>query len=116
MSGKFSKGESVRVLASLAAVGCLLMAVACGGGGSSSSTSTITTVGASCNPTAITAGQTSTCTATVSGTGSYSAAVSWTASGFGTITPAGGVFTASSVPFTQQVTITATSTQDTSKI
>ena len=106
----------MRVLASLAAVGCLLMAVACGGSGSSSSTSTITTVGASCNPTAITAGQTSTCTATVSGTGSYSSAVSWTASGFGTITPAGGVFTASSVPFTQQVTITATSTQDSSKI
>jgi len=105
----------VRVLATLAAVGCLLMAVACGGGSSNSGTSTITLVGASCNPTSITAGQNSTCTATVSGTGSFSSTVSWTASGFGTITPAGGIFTASSVPFTQQVTITATSTQDTTK-
>jgi hypothetical protein len=115
MSARSNKGESVRVLATLAAVGCLLMAVACGGGSNNNTTSTITTVGASCNPTAITAGQTSTCTATVSGTGSFSTTVSWTASGFGTITPAGGIFTASSVPFTQQVTITATSTQDTTK-
>jgi hypothetical protein len=41
--------------------------------------------------------------------------VSWTAGGNGTITPAGGVFTAATVPFTTQVTITATSTQDTTK-
>ena len=66
-------------------------------------------------PTAIALGQTSQCTATVSGTGSFSSTVSWTASGGGTITPASGLFTASTVPFTTQVTITATSTQDTTK-
>jgi hypothetical protein len=94
---------------------CLITLVACGSSGGGSTTSTITLVGASCNPTSITSGQTSQCTASVSGTGSFSSTVSWTASGNGTITPAGGVFTASTVPFTTQVTITATSTQDTSK-
>jgi hypothetical protein len=51
----------------------------------------------------------------VAGTGSFSSVVTWTASGAGTITPAGGIFTAGNVPFTTQVTITATSTQDTTK-
>jgi Protein of unknown function (DUF3443) len=106
----------VRLLGILAAVGCLLFSVACGSsGGSNNTTSTIVTVSASCNPTAIVSGQTSQCTSTVTGTGSYSSVVSWTASGAGTITPAGGVFTAANVPFTTQVTITATSTQDTTK-
>jgi hypothetical protein len=41
--------------------------------------------------------------------------VTWTASGGGTIAPATGIFTAGTVPFTTQVTITATSTQDTTK-
>lgn len=95
--------------------GCLLFLAACGGSSSSSTTSTITVVGASCNPTSIASGATSQCTATVSGTGSYSSAVSWTASGGGTIAPATGIFTAGTVPFTTQVTITATSTQDTTK-
>ena len=104
----------MRLLGTLAAVCCLVSLVACGGG-SSSTTSTITVVGASCNPTSIAAGQTSQCTASVSGTGSFSSAVTWTASGNGTITPAGGLFTASTVPFTSQATITATSTQDSTK-
>jgi len=93
---------------------CLVSLVACGSG-SSSTTATITVVGASCNPTSIAAGQTSQCTASVSGTGSFSSSVTWTASGNGTITPAGGLFTAATVPFTTQATITATSTQDTTK-
>ena len=106
----------MRLLGILAAVGCLLFSVACGSsGGSNPTTSTILTVSASCNPTAIVAGQTSTCTSTVTGTGSFSQVVSWTASGGGAITPGTGVFTASAVPFTTQVTITATSTQDTTK-
>ncbi|HVP56424.1 MAG TPA: DUF3443 family protein [Candidatus Eisenbacteria bacterium] len=105
----------MRLLGILAAVCCLVGMVACGGGSSSSSTSTITVVGASCNPTSIASGQTSQCTASVSGTGSFSSTVSWTASGNGTITPAGGLFTAATVPFTTTVTITATSTQDTTK-
>jgi len=105
----------VRVLGILAAVGCLLMAMACGGGGSSSSTSTITLVSASCSPTGITSGQTSQCTGSVSGTGDFSSTVTWSASSGGTIDATSGVFTAGNVPFTTQVTITATSTQDTTK-
>ncbi len=105
----------MRFLGFLAAVGCLLLSVACGGG-SSSSTSTITLVGVSCNPTAITSGQTSQCTATVSGTGNFSSTVTWVASSGGTINATSGLFTASTVPFTTQVTITATSTQDNTKI
>jgi hypothetical protein len=92
----------------------VLTLVACGGS-SGTSTSTITVVGASCSPTSIQAQQTSQCTASVSGTGSFSSTVTWTASGNGTINPTSGLFTASTVPFTTQVTITATSTQDTSK-
>ena len=103
----------MRLIGILAAVCCLVALVACGG--SSSTTSTITLVGASCNPTSITSGQTSQCTSSVSGTGNFSSVVTWTASGNGTITPAGGVFTAETVPFTTQVTITATSTQDSTK-
>ena len=104
----------MRLIGTLAAVCCLVALVACGGG-SGTSTSTITLVGASCNPTSITSGQTSQCTASVSGTGNFSSTVTWTASGNGTITPAGGLFTAETVPFTTQVTITATSTQDSTK-
>ncbi len=104
----------MRFLGLLAAACCLTLLAACGGS-SGSTTSTITVVGASCNPTTVAAGQTSQCTASVSGTGSFSSVVSWTASGNGTITPAGGVFTAATVPFTTQVTVTATSTQDSTK-
>src|SRR5664279_4935498 len=117
MLPRYSEGESVRLLGILAAVGCLLFSVACGSsGGSNSTTSTIITVSASCNPTAIVSGHPSTRTATVTGTGSFSQIVSWTASGGGAITPGTGIFTASTVPFTTQVTITATSTQDLSLI
>jgi hypothetical protein len=105
----------VRLLGILAAICCLILLPACGGGGSSSSTSTITVVGASCNPTTINALGTSQCTASVSGTGSFSSTVTWTASGNGTINSS-GLFTASTVPFTSQVTITATSTQDTTRL
>ncbi len=115
MSARSGKGESVRFLGILAAVGCLLLSVACGGGSSSSSTSTITIVGVSCNPTAIVSGQTSQCTASVSGTGDYSSTVTWVASSGGTIDSSSGLFTATTVPFTTQVTITATSTQDNTK-
>lgn len=115
MSPRFGKGESVRFLGVLVAVGCLLLSVACGGGSSNTTTSTITVVGASCSPSAITSGQTSQCTASVQGTGSFSSTVFWTASSGGTINATSGLFTAGTVPFTTQVTITATSTQDTSK-
>ena len=105
----------MRFLGTLVAVGCLLLSVACGGGSSSTATSTITLVGASCSPSAITSGQTSQCTASVQGTGAFSSTVTWTASSGGTINATSGLFTAGTVPFTTQVTITATSSQDTSK-
>lgn len=87
----------------------------CGGGGTlppksspQSQTSSITSVSVSCNPSSLNAGGTSQCTATVQGTGSYSSAVTWSASG-GTVSAA-GIFTA---PATAgNVTVTATSAQD----
>ena len=59
----------------------------------SSPTATVTGVAVAAIPSSITTAQTSTCSATVSGTGAFSNAVTWTATG-GTIT-AGGVFTPS---------------------
>ena len=92
----------------------LLCFVGCGGGGGGGSTPPvspeITSVSATCSPASINTAQTSTCSATVTGTGSYSSAVTWTATG-GTITSA-GVFTPSA---TGTATITATSTQDSTK-
>src|ERR1017187_7637465 len=117
MSTKSSKGEGVRILrilGTIAGVWGLLLLAACGGG-SGSSTPTITLVGASCNPTSIVSLGTSQCTASVSGTGNFSSTVLWTASGGGTINAASGLFTAATVPFSTQVTITATSTQDSTK-
>ncbi len=99
----------------LAGVLCLALLGACSSGSSGSTTATITLVGASCSPTSITSLQTSQCTASVSGTGNFSSTVIWSASGGGTINAASGVFTAATVPFSTQVTITATSTQDTTK-
>ena len=84
---------------------------ACSGGGSSSSA--ITAVGISCTPTSLQSGQTSQCTATVTGTGSFNNAVSWGTSA-GAVDQ-NGVFAAQSVNVSTQVTITATSIQDTTK-
>ena len=72
---------------------------------------TITSVSVSCNPTSVQTGQTSQCTATVTGTGSYSSAVTWSASA-GTINSS-GLLTAPNTA--GSVTVTATSTQDTTK-
>jgi hypothetical protein len=104
----------VRILGILAGVFCLAFLSACGSS-SGTTASTITLVGASCSPTSITSQQTTQCTATVSGTGSFSSGVFWTANTGGTINAASGLFTASTVPFSTQVTITATSTQDSTK-
>ncbi len=54
---------------------------------------TITSITVAATPSSITTAQTANCAATVSGTGAYSSAVTWTATG-GTIT-SGGVFTPS---------------------
>ena len=72
--------------------------------------STITSVSVICTPLAILTTQTSTCTATAQGTGSYSSAVTWTATD-GTITSS-GVFTPT---VAGTVIVTATSTEDSTK-
>ena len=105
----------MRRIGLLLVVSNVLWLVACGssssGGGGSS---TITSVTVSCSPATILYGQTSQCSATVMGTGSFSSGVTWAASA-GTISTS-GLFTAPSGGVTSlQVTITATSTQDTSK-
>ncbi len=108
----------MRYLAILVAVCGLVFMVACGSGSSTPPTPTITLVSASCSPTTIASQQTSTCTATVTGTGNFSSTVFWTASPGGTIASTStttGVFTADVVPFSTQVTITATSAQATSQ-
>jgi len=93
----------------LLVLGSLTLMAACGGGGSS----TIISVSVSCSPSNIQYGQTSQCSAAVTGTGNFNAGVTWTASA-GTISSS-GLFTAPSGGVTAlQVTITATSTQDTS--
>lgn len=106
-----------KAILSLYLFGTLFIAGCGGGGGGTQSPPTITSVSASCNPTSLQAGQTaqtSHCTATVTGTGSYSSTVSWSASS-GTITSA-GVYTApATVPTSGMATITATSTEDGTK-
>jgi Phosphoesterase family len=78
---------------------------------SPSSPATITSVSVNCSPSTVNTGGTSQCTAAVQGSGSYSSAVTWSATE-GTITSA-GLLTA---PATSgNVTVTATSTQDTTK-
>jgi phosphatidylinositol-3-phosphatase len=83
---------------------------ACGGGGSNSGSpsSTISSVSTVCTPSTIAVNATSQCNATVKGTGSYSSAVTWSASSGAA--NASGVFTASASA--GSVTVTATSTQD----
>jgi len=72
---------------------------------------TITSVAVTCSPSTIGTNATSQCNATVQGTGNFSSAVTWSAPA-GTISST-GLFTA---PATAgSVTITATSTQDTTK-
>lgn len=72
---------------------------------------TITSVAVSCDPSSLATGTTSQCDAAVQGTGSYSPAVTWSASA-GTI-DSSGLFTAPASAGT--VSVTATSTQDTTK-
>jgi len=75
---------------------------------------TITSVSVSCVPVSIQTGQTSQCSATVSGTGSYSPTVTWSAVS-GTITGTGFYTAPSIVPASGSDTIKATSTQNSSK-
>jgi len=104
--------EAVRKLGLLILVGNVMWFAACGGNGGSSNNSTVTAVSVSCSPSTITSGQTSQCTATVSGTGNFSTGVTWSASA-GSISST-GLFTGPQTDATLLVTITATSTQNTS--
>jgi len=92
-----------------------LIVTACGGASGNSQTappsSSVSSVSVVCMPAAVAAKATSQCSATVQGTGSFSSAVAWSAS-VGTINTS-GLFTAPALP--ESVTVTATSTQDTSQ-
>jgi Protein of unknown function (DUF3443) len=101
----------VRKLGLLFLLGNVMWFAACGGSGNNSNNSTVTGVTVSCSPTTITSGQTSQCTANVTGTGNFSSSVSW-ASSVGTISSS-GLFTGPGTNTSLLVTITATSTQNT---
>lgn len=73
--------------------------------------STITSLAVTCNPSTIAPNATSQCSASVQGTGSFSSAVTWSASE-GSLTTS-GLFTAPAAA--GSVTVTATSTQDATK-
>lgn len=97
----------------LISLALLLLAIACGGGSGGntsggSANPTIISVSVSCSPSSIQVNQTSTCSATVAGTGDFSSAVNWTASS-GSINKVGN-YTAPGTPTT--ATIAATSVQD----
>ena len=118
-SGRFTRFAIIPVLLSLVA--------GCGGGGSSSgggggSSPTITLVSVSCAPTSIQIGQTSPCTVTVTGTGNYSSAVTWSVNGtsggsatYGSINTSGLYQAPTTVPSPAVIQISATSVQDSTK-
>ncbi len=92
----------------LVAVGSVLWLAACS---SSANPSVVTSVITSCFPSPIQSSQLITCSATVTGIGTFDMTVTWTASA-GSINSA-GTFTAPVVTSPMTVTITATSTQNT---
>ena len=111
-------GAHALLLYALIVCALLLTETACGSGSSAGSSpppspspSSISSVSVVCSPSAVVVGATSQCNAAVQGTGTYSSAVTWSASG-GTIS-ASGLITAPASPVT--VTVTATSVQDTSR-
>lgn len=93
-----------------------LFAIGCGSGSGSAPPPgpTITSVGVSCALASIQTGQTSQCSATVTGTGNYSSTVTWSAVS-GTISSSGLYTAPATVPASGSDTIKATSTQDSSK-
>ncbi|MHB1953047.1 MAG: kelch repeat-containing protein [Sulfobacillus sp.] len=113
----------------LGSLGSLLLA-GCGGSGSSYSgggstpppTASVTSVAVSCASATVNVGQTSQCSATVQGTGSFSSAVSWAVNSVqggnataGTVSTAGLYTAPSTVPTPFTVALTATSVTDTTK-
>lgn len=102
----------MRKLGFLLVLASLSLLAACGGSGSNTSSS-ITSVSVTCSPSTVTSGQTSQCSATVSGTGSFSSSVTWSATA-GSISTT-GLLTAPVVTTSLVDTVTATSTQDATK-
>ena|SRR5208283_4826201 len=98
----------------LLALGGFTLMLACGGSSSSGGSSPITSVAASCAPPNIMYGQTSQCSASVTGTGSFNSGVTWSASA-GSISNSGLFSAPSSGNLSLAVAITATSTQDSTK-
>ncbi len=80
-----------------------------------SQSSTIASVNVTCNPTSLSTGQTSQCSAAVSGTGNYNSGVVWSAA-MGTITSSGLYTAPDTAPSSGLVTVTATSQQDNKKL
>jgi hypothetical protein len=105
----------MRALGLWLVVGGVFLATACGDGGDDESTTapTITSISVTCSPAIVTSDQTSSCSANVSGTGNFSSAVTWSASA-GSVNSS-GLFTAPPVSSATSVTITATSTQDSTR-
>ncbi len=101
-----------RYLTVLAFLAASMQITGCGGGGPSPQP-TITGVTVSCSSSSILTNQTVSCSTVVTGTGSYSSAVTWAVSpaAMGTMN-ATGIFTPAQVG---TATITATSTQDATK-
>jgi len=103
------------LLYTLAVCAILLTETACGSGADgnqpSPNSSSISSVSVVCTPSAVVTNATSQCNAAVQGTGTYSSAVTWSASGG--IISASGLVNAPASPVT--VTVTGTSIQDTSR-
>ena len=112
----------------LGSLGSLLLA-GCGGGGSGTGgggtpplTPTITSVSVSCGSLTVNVGQTSQCSATVTGTGNYSSSVTWSVNSVaggnatvGTVSTSGLYTAPATVPTPFTVALTATSVTDTTK-
>jgi FG-GAP-like repeat len=109
----------------LMVLSAVMVFAGCGGGSASSSSTggqdtssapTITSVSASCASNSVQVTHTTQCSAVVQGTGAFTSAIVWSAQGGGTISSA-GVYTAPNVvPSPPQITVTATSTQDSTKL
>jgi hypothetical protein len=113
---RFGRAVTVAIVCSLSS-----LTYACGGGSGGSGggvKSTVTSVAASCSLSSIQAGGTSQCSATVQGTGNPSQAVNWSVQGGnsnGTVNSSGLYTAPAVVTSAMQVTIIATSVQDSTK-
>ena len=99
----------MRKLGFLLVLATVSLLAACGSSGNN--IGVVTGVSVSCSPSTVTSGQTSQCSATVTGTGNFSTAVNWSASA-GSISSS-GLLTAPVVTTSLVDTVTATSTQNT---